>query len=189
MLKTRIFKNYKGKALENLKDEEAEIRLSLLIKPGDRKILEKLASILYYVGDIDGAINIYNKLVSFESENSDFLGFLGYLHYERDDFKKASELLEKAVKKDQNAPFIHFLLGNAYSRMGMIREAAHNYDFAIFLDLDIYLAYRDFAQKYEEMGREKKALKEYIAAYEIDPRDEKLLKKIEWLQERVGGKI
>ena len=32
--------------------------------------------------------------------------------------------------------FLHFLLGNAYSRIGLIREAVFNYDLAIFLDLD-----------------------------------------------------
>ena len=54
--------------------------------------------------------------------------------------------------------------------------------FAIFLDLDIYKAHLDFAVKYEEMGREKRALKEYIAAYEIDPRDVKIKEKIDILK-------
>ncbi|MGL4969699.1 MAG: tetratricopeptide repeat protein, partial [Fusobacteriaceae bacterium] len=135
MLKTKIFRNYRDKNTEMLKNEEAEIRIALLLEPGDKKLLKKLASLLYYMEDIDGAIKIYQKLISLEPKNSDFLGFLGYLYYEKDELKEAVELLEKAADLDPRAPFLHFLLGNAYSRMGLIREAAQNYDFAIFLDL------------------------------------------------------
>ena len=48
---------------------------------------------------------------------------------------------------------IFFLLGNAYSRAGKIMEAITSYDFAIFLDLDIYKAHIDFAEKYEKIQK------------------------------------
>lgn len=188
MLKTKIFNSYKDKTMDMLKKEEEEIRVKLLLTPGDKKLLKKLASLLYYMEDIEGAIKIYEKLIDLDSKNSDFFGFLGYLHYEKEELKKASEYLEMASDLDPRSPFLYFLLGNTYSRIGMIREATENYELAIFLDLDIYIAHKDFAKKYEEMGRVKKALKEYIAAYEIDPRDGKILKNIERLKEIVGGK-
>ena len=75
-------------------------------------------------------------------------------------------------------PFILFLLGNIYARKGEVMKAIENYEFAIFLDLDIYIAHIDFARKYENMGRFKRALDEYKAAYEIDSRDEALKEKI-----------
>lgn len=187
MLKTKIFNSYKDKTVEMLKKEEEELRVKLILTPGDKKLLKKLASLLYYMEDIEGAIGIYEKLIVLDSKNSDFFGFLGYLHYEKEELKEAAECLEVASDLDPRSPFIYFLLGNTYSRIGMIREATENYEFAIFLDLDIYMAHRDFAQKYEEMGRLKKALKEYIAAYEIDHRDEKILNKIERLREKIGG--
>jgi tetratricopeptide (TPR) repeat protein len=82
-------------------------------------------------------------------------------------------------------PFIYFLLGNAYSRLGKIKDAIKNYDFAIFLDFDIYTAHLDFAKKYEDMGRRRKALKEYVIAFEIDPRDIEIRDKIKNLKEEL----
>lgn len=38
--------------------------------------------------------------------------------------------------------FVHFLL--EMYRAGLIKEAINSYDFAIFLDLDIYTAHLDF---------------------------------------------
>ena len=89
----------------------------------------------------------------------------------------AIDYLNDALDIDPGAPFIFFILGNAYARAGMIKEAVDAFDFAIFLDLDIYTAHLDFANKYEDMGRMKKAYKEFMAAYEIDSRDQKLKSK------------
>lgn len=83
---------------------------------------------------------------------------------------------------------MYFLLGNAYSRIGEIKEAIHCYDLAIFLDLDMYQAHIDFAKKYEAMGRLEKALREYKAAFEIDPRDGEINKKIQELNEKLREK-
>ena len=81
-------------------------------------------------------------------------------------------------------PFVMFLLGNVYARKGKISTAVNCYELAIFLDFDMYIAHIDFARKYEHMGRHKAALKEYKAAYEIDSRDEGLVEKIEYLEEK-----
>ena len=53
------------------------------------------------------------------------------------------------------------------------------------MDLDIYSAHLDFAKEYEFLGRYKKALNEYIAAYEIDPRDKDIKEKIKYLREKI----
>ena len=68
----------------------------------------------------------------------------------------------------------------------MIKDAINSYDFAIFLDLDIYTAHLDFAKKYEAIGQKEKALKEYIIAYEIDPRDKKIAEDIARLKSELG---
>jgi len=39
------------------------------------------------------------------------------------------------------------------------------------------------------MGRLKRAVKEYIAAYEIDPRDEAVKEKIEFLREKIEDRV
>ena len=48
----------------------------------------------------------------------------------------------------------------------------------------MYIAHIDFARKYEHMGRHKKALEEYKAAFRIDPRDEGLVEKIDYIENK-----
>ena len=68
-------------------------------------------------------------------------------------------------------------------------EAITSYDFAIFLDFDIYKAHIDFAEKYEKMGLLERALREYTVAYEIDPRDKKIGEKINTIKKSLEKKV
>ena len=96
--------------------------------------------------------------------------------------------MEDDIYLSEKEPFLLFLLGNVYSRKGMIKEALDCYELAIFLDFDMYGAHIDFGRKYEHMGRHEKALKEFRAAYEIDSRDEELLNKIKHIEGRIEEK-
>ncbi|MGL6063723.1 MAG: tetratricopeptide repeat protein [Fusobacteriaceae bacterium] len=182
MLRTEIFKNYCDKEPALLTKKEEEMRIKLLLEPNNIEFLRLLGDILYFKKDIIGTIKIYEKLVKLDDNKSDLLGFLGYLYYENENYDLAIEKIRKALLLNEKVAFFYFLLGNVYSRIGLIKEAIINYDLAIFLDLDIYEAHLDFAKNYEVMGCEKKALKEYIAAYEIDPRKTQLREKIEELK-------
>ena len=75
------------------------------------------------------------------------------------------------------------------SRKGKISEAVDCYELAIFLDFDMYIAHIDFARKYEHMGRHKKALEEYKAAFRIDSRDEGLIEKIHYIENKYRNVI
>lgn len=180
MLRTRIFSEYcKDK---DLTSREEEVRLELLEDSKNVELLRELGAILYYSERDEEAISIYKKLLDLDKKNHNFMGFLGYLYYELEEHSKAIDYFNKALDEAPDSPFIYFLLGNAYSRSGNIIDAIRSFDFAIFLDLDIYTAHIDFAKKYEEMGRKKRALKEYITAYEIDPRDKDIEAKINQLK-------
>jgi tetratricopeptide (TPR) repeat protein len=183
MLRTEIFKEYCVN--KDLSVREEEVRMLLLENPTDIKLLRELAAILYYKKEAKEAIKIYEKLIRLEPENADFLAFLGYLYYELDIESKAIEYFNRSLDISPDAPFVYFLLGNAYSRNGDIISAIKSYDFSIFLDFDIYTAHLDFAKKYEDMGRIQRALKEYITAYEIDPRDEEIKNKIMFLKKEL----
>ena len=52
----------------------------------------------------------------------------------------------------------------------------------------MYIAHIDFARKYEHMGRHEKALEEYRAAFRIDPRDEGLIEKIDYIENKCKNK-
>lgn len=163
---------------------EENLRYELLSAPEDSMKMEQLATLLYHKGDYKGAIKLYEKLVNSE-EIARKYAFLGYLYFEKEDYQKAITYFEKALDIDPKNGFIYFLLGNSYSRTGNVIQAVTNYDFAIFLNLDIYKAHVNFAKKYENMGLLKKALKEYIIAYEIDPRNKEIKTKIESLKSQL----
>lgn len=184
MLRTRIFNDYcKDK---DLRDREEEVRMELLEDSQNVELLRELGAILYYSKRDEEAITIYEKLLKLDTENHNFMAFLGYLHYELEELSVAVDYFNRALDVAPDSPFIYFLLGNAHSRSGNIIEAIRSYDFAIFLDLDIYTAHLDFAKKYEDMGRKKRALQEYITAYEIDPRDKDIELKINKLKQETA---
>lgn len=181
MVRTTVFKQF-CKEKDKLQDRIGKLEESLKKDENNVEKLKELAIIFHYMKEDDKAIAIYEKLIKLVPDDAELLAFLGYLHYEQDHIDEAIDYLNDSLDIDSSAAFVFFLLGNAYSRAGNIIEAVDAYDFAIFLDLDIYKAHLDFAVKYEEMGREKRALKEYIAAYEIDPRDVKIKEKIDILK-------
>ena len=186
MLRTEIFKQYNSN--EDLNRKEAEIRVALLMEPENLSYLKELGALVYYKKNCKSAKVIYKKLTELEPENAINFAFLGYLQYELEEYYEAIKNLYKAISlASEDVPFLNFLLGNAYSRTGKIINAIRCYDLAIFKNLDIYNIHVDFAKKYEDMGRFEKALKEYTAAYEIDPRDKKIEQKINEMKEKINN--
>lgn len=183
MIRTMIFQKV-SQAL-NLNKQILELNEIVKNNPNDIPALEELGAIFYYQKKDDVAIDIYEKLANLEPENSSIRAFLGFLYYEIEQLDKAIDELNTSLELSPNSPFVYFMLGNAYSRSGYIKEAIDCYDLAIFLDFDIYSAHIDFAKKYEDMGRFGKALKEYKAAYGIDPRDKTVKDKIEELKQKI----
>ena len=166
MLETMIFREIRYN--ENNEQLLKENLKKIAENPNDIEVLQTLASIYHALKENDKAIEIYEKLVKLKPENYTIRAFLGYLYYETEDLDNAEKCFEE-VLDNISEPFVMFLLGNVYARKGKISTA---------------VAHIDFARKYEHMGRHKAALKEYKAAYEIDSRDEGLVEKIEYLEEK-----
>ena len=182
MLETLIFREirYNGDNEKFLKKNQEKV----IKNPDDVDALQTLASTYHALKENEKAIEIYEKLVRLKPQDHEIRAFLGYLYYENEELDKAEGNLNKSLEISQLEPFVLFLLGNIYSRRGRISEAVDCYETAIFLDFDIYVAHIDFARKYEHMGRHKKALKEYKAALEIDSRDEGLIEKINYIENK-----
>lgn len=183
MLSTLVFREFRyTKEIEDVKDE---LKVNILLNPTDVESLKKLAGIYHAYSQNDIAIQIYEQLSKMTPNDHEIEGYLGYLYYENGDLLEAEERLKNALYLSENEPFLLFLLGNIYSRRGKILDATKCYELAIFLDFDMYAAHIDFAKKYEHMGRHKKALAEYKAAYNIDSRDQTLIDKIDYLKNKI----
>ena len=185
MLETLVFREIRYS--ENNEKELIENKNRLLTNPDDTDALQNLASIYHALKENEKAIEIYERLVELKPENHEFRAFLGYLYYENEQLDKAENNLNKALEISAMEPFVLFLLGNVYARKGKISEAVDCYDLALFLDFDMSVAHIDFARKYEHMGRHKSALREYKAAYEIDSRDEGLIEKIRYIENKCSA--
>ena len=185
MLETLVFREIRYS--ENNEKELIENKNRLLTNPDDTDALQNLASIYHALKENEKAIEIYERLVELKPENHEFRAFLGYLYYENEQLDKAENNLNRALEISAMEPFVLFLLGNVYARKGKISEAVDCYDLALFLDFDMYVAHIDFARKYEHMGRHKRALREYKAAYEIDSRDEGLIEKIRYIENKCSA--
>ena len=180
MLKTLIFKEIRYD--DNIEESLKLYKTKVINNSKDTEALQNLATIYHALKKHKEAISIYEQLVKLKPDDFEMRAFLGYLYYEVNDLDKAEENLNIALNYDPMEPFILIRLENTHSRKGQIIKALHNYQFPIFLDLDIYIAHIDFARKYENMGRFKRAIEEYKAAYDIDSRDEALKEKIAELE-------
>ena len=186
MLKTLLFREIRYN--DNIEDELAKNEEDLKNDSNNIELLQNIAAIYHALRKNVKAIEIYDKIVNLRPRDHEMKAFLGYLYYENEELEEAEKHLNESININPMEPFVLFLLGNIYSRRGDVVQAIDNYEFAIFLDFDIYTAHIDFARKYEHMGRHKRALEEYRAAYDIDSRDDALLDKMEYLEKKAECK-
>ena len=186
MLKTLLFREIRYN--DNIEDELAKNEEDLKNDSNNIELLQNIAAIYHEIKKNVKAIEIYDKIVNLRPRDHEMKAFLGYLYYENEELEEAEKHLNESLNLNPMEPFVLFLLGNIYSRRGDVVKAIDNYEFAIFLDFDIYTAHIDFARKYEHMGRHKRALEEYRAAYDIDSRDDALLDKMEYLEKKAECK-
>ena len=186
MLKTLLFREIRYN--DNIEDELAKNEEDLKNDSNNIELLQNIAAIYHELRKNVKAIEIYDKIVNLRPRDHEMKAFLGYLYYENEELEEAEKHLNESLNLNPMEPFVLFLLGNIYSRRGDVVKAIDNYEFAIFLDFDIYTAHIDFARKYEHMGRHKRALEEYRAAYDIDSRDDALLDKMEYLEKKAECK-
>jgi tetratricopeptide (TPR) repeat protein len=84
-------------------------------------------------GDIDGAIQYYERAVEAGTERSDVFYTLGLIYQERGEHQKAVDKLVRAVHDQEYALSTHFALGTSYKELGMLKEAAGEFEQTIRL--------------------------------------------------------
>jgi cytochrome c-type biogenesis protein CcmH/NrfG len=73
------------------------------------------------------------RAAALEPDNPWTMGYLGFLHGERDEVDRAIAWWERGVRVDPKNAVLHYLLGLAYTRKGDVKRAATHFA----------LAYRD----------------------------------------------
>ncbi|MCQ2491871.1 MAG: tetratricopeptide repeat protein [Lachnospiraceae bacterium] len=79
---------------------------------------------------------------------------------------------KKAVKKRNDVPQHHWLLGDIYQGQGEYKKAVHCYQRVIELDPSMMDAYIDLGNAYQQLKETKKAIQAFECAVKIDDRHE-----------------
>ena len=88
---------------------------------------------------------------------------------EASQYKEAEELLENAVKKYPDDPYLRNHLALALKKQGNLEGAESEYRKAVALKPDYYIAMNNLAVTLEAMGRKDRAREMYEKALEGDP--------------------
>ncbi len=113
-------------------------------------------------GDIDGAIEQYERATQAGLERADVLYSLGLLYQEKNNHQAAVQVLAKAANDPEYALSAHFALGSAYKELNQLQHAAQEYEQTIGLvDLesigraeveDLIQMYESAVEIYEQIG-------------------------------------
>lgn len=108
---------------------EAEFRKVLEINP-------KSASALNYLGymfadrnvRLQEALELIQKAVALEPNNSAFLDSLGWVYYRLNRLEEAADYLQKSLARGSRDPTVHDHMGDVYSSMGRLKEAVMHWE-------------------------------------------------------------
>ena len=109
---------------------------------GDAQAIElnpKNAQALNYLGytyaedgnHLDEAERLVKRALAIEPEDGFYVDSLGWVYYQKGEYGKAAEQLEKAVNLTGDDPTITEHLGDAYSKLGRAEQAGQQYEDAL----------------------------------------------------------
>jgi Flp pilus assembly protein TadD len=110
----------------------AEMKKAIELNP-------KNAQALNYVGytyaeegkNLEEAEQLIKRALDVQPEDGFYIDSLGWVYYQKGEYKKAVEELERAVNLTGSDPTITEHLGDAYRKIGKVREATHEYNDAL----------------------------------------------------------
>ena len=87
----------------HLTNEDIDVEINTI---DDEEVLYEEAYDLYAQGDLDTASEILEKLLDFDSKNSEALAMMGLIYYQSGIFPKAVEYFKKAYKINKNGEMV-----------------------------------------------------------------------------------
>lgn len=88
---------------QHLTNEDIDVEINTI---DDEEVLYEEAYDLYAQGDLDTASEILEKLLDFDSKNSEALAMMGLIYYQSGIFPKAVEYFKKAYKINKNGEMV-----------------------------------------------------------------------------------
>lgn len=108
---------------------EAEFRKVLEINPKSASAMNYLG---YMLADrnvrLQEALELIQKAVALEPNNSAFLDSLGWVYYRLNRLEEAAEWLQKSLERSSRDPTVHDHMGDVYSGLGRLKEAVQHWE-------------------------------------------------------------
>ena len=80
---------------------------------------------------LDEAEKLIKRALVIEPDDGFYVDSLGWVYYQQGNYSRAVAELERAVNLTGNDPTITEHLGDAYRKLGKVREARHQYEDAL----------------------------------------------------------
>lgn len=124
----------------------------------------------YYINDIKAATDVFNKMIEKDPGNPRANAYLGKIEAEGENYKKAAEYVEIAIKNDP-ANYDYYLdYGNYLRYLGRFDDATKAWIKATKIDPDYFLAYAYLAGIYDERDMFAEALECYHMVIQTNPK-------------------
>ena len=116
---------------------------------------------LHNSGDLDGAQQVYQKILTLSPKHSDAHNLLGAVETQRGNFKRGIELINAALSFNPGNAGYYLNLGNAFFSNGQLPESEASYRSAIDLNPEYTDAIYNLARVLDKQEKFSEALKFY----------------------------
>lgn len=124
----------------------------------------------YYLGDLKESENAFNSLISYNPNSDIAFQYLGKLSAEDENYRKAIENIQKAIKINPDNSDYYIDLGNYLRNLGRYDEAENAWTKAISLEPEYFLGYAYRAGLYDEQNKIEEALSDYKMVIKTNPK-------------------
>ncbi len=190
-----IYPNEKNVEQKNKYVDTAIIEFAKAIQ-----IYPKEPNYFYYLGvayadknDNENAVRNYEIAVrlfqDYHLPNSDLFVNLGKSYFKTNQYLKASDILDSALKYDPKSSDAYKDKGDVLFQLARYQEASVEFKKAIDLNPKFTFAYRNLGTTYANLKEYSKALESYNSALKLDSTDMEIYKFISMIYEITGDSI
>ncbi len=119
--------------------------------------------------NLEAAINLYNKILETDPNNSTVYYNLGLAYDEKKYFDDAIKYYKKVIEIDPNFLSAHFNLGIIYKKLGEVEKEIICYEKTISINPNHSKANNNLGLAFKKLGEYSKAKKYYETAIKADP--------------------
>jgi cyclophilin family peptidyl-prolyl cis-trans isomerase/tetratricopeptide (TPR) repeat protein len=146
---------------------------AMSLSPNTADVLNERAQIYAAMGDLEQALEIYDRSLTVDDEYAKTYLSLGQLYIAQEEWDKAAEAYETALEISPSSADSYSNLGYVYSRIGDSEAALEAYQKAVELRPYNYVDYQNLAVLYYQMGQIDAAVREANRALELAPDSQK----------------